>query len=95
MIDWLNNMEILAQGNSMLPTLISGERYNVEIVEKETIKIGDIIVFCVDEFVICHRVVQKICFRNKSVFFVTKGDNCKEVDPFAVTADMIIGRICK
>lgn len=89
----INCMEIIASGDSMLPTLVDGTKYCVEMVDTEDIMLGDVIVFCVDEVAICHRVIRKIVSRNKSVFFKTKGDNCQTADPFAVTTDMIVGRI--
>lgn len=88
-------MKILAQGDSMLPTLQSGIYYEIEPVVSGDIEVNDIIVFCVDEIVICHRVIKIIESKNGTRFFVTKGDNCHNKDAYAVTKEMIIGRICK
>lgn len=84
-------MKILAKGNSMLPTLEDGEIYNLEI--GYNIKIGDIVVYNINSLIICHRVVDIIVTRNKTVFLITKGDNCPEVDPYPITLDKVIGKI--
>lgn len=86
-------MYILAKGNSMLPTLKSGKLYKIDNSLNDTISVGDIIVFNVKDLVICHRVIKVINAKNKEVFFKTQGDNCEKPDPYAVTQDMIIGRI--
>ena len=87
------NMKILASGNSMFPTLLDGIKYDMNPLESEDIKVGDIIVFCSNNQAICHRVVKVIVSRNGTVFYATKGDNCEQKDDFAVTREMIIGKV--
>ena len=86
-------MQILAEGNSMYPTLVAGGKYNVILVKEEDIVVGDIIVFFINNIVICHRIIEIICFKNNKRFYKTQGDNCSEPDSSAVTFDMIIGKI--
>lgn len=86
-------MYILAKGDSMLPTLVDGEYYRIEQIENDVISPKDIIVFNKDGMIICHRVMQVIHTKSGKVFIKTKGDNCPSPDNFAVTIDMIIGKI--
>lgn len=86
-------MYILAKGDSMLPTLVDGEYYRMEPVEIDEIHPKDIIVFNKNGIIICHRVLQVINTRNGKMFIQTKGDNCPIPDNFAVTTDMVIGKI--
>lgn len=86
-------MQILAKGSSMFPTLLDGHLYEAELVNEENIQTGDIIVFYADHRVICHRVIRVYTLRNQRVFFKTQGDHCLKPDPYAVTGDMVIGRI--
>ncbi len=86
-------MQILASGNSMLPTLEDGKTYNIELVDDRTIQQGDIIVYYADGIVICHRVISILISKNNTVFYRTKGDNCTKPDPYAITKDMVIGKI--
>ena len=86
-------MTILAKGNSMLPTLKDGETYNIELLENTTIQIGDIIVYCIDNLIICHRVINILSSKNNHTFYKTKGDNCTDPDPYAINSDMVIGKI--
>ncbi len=86
-------MYIHAKGDSMMPTLVDGEYYQVDPVENSEISPGDIIVFNKNGIAICHRVLQVISTRSGKTFIQTKGDNCPIPDNFVVTTDMIIGRI--
>lgn len=86
-------MHILAKGKSMLPTLKEGENYKLALLENQDVDVGDIIVYCVENLVICHRVINIIRSKNNTVFLKTKGDNCTEPDPYAVTLDMVIGKV--
>ena len=86
-------MNILAKGNSMLPTLKDDEIYNIELIENNTIQIGDIIVYYADSLLICHRVIGIISSKDNHIYYKTKGDNCNKPDPYAITLDMVIGKI--
>lgn len=87
-------MYIKAQGNSMVPTLKNGECYAVELIDNGLdISIGDIIVYCIDQLVVCHRVINIIHMNGGRLFFRTKGDNCAKADGWAVTTEMIVGRV--
>lgn len=86
-------MKILAKGESMLPNMHDGQYYEVEFCNAGNYLKGDVIAFCCREIVICHRVVKIIRSRNGSCFYFTKGDNNEEIDDFAVTEDMILGKI--
>lgn len=86
-------MNILAKGNSMFSTMKEGELYNIDIENNKVLNIGDIIVYVKNEMVICHRIIDIIRTKNNSIFYVTKGDNCTEPDPYAITLDKVIGKI--
>lgn len=86
-------MRILAKGTSMYPTLKEGQIYTLESFNKEKFSIGDIIVYCVDNLTICHRVIKIIHTRSGEVYIKTKGDNCAVADPYAITLDMVVGKI--
>ena len=86
-------MKIMAKGNSMLPTLKEGEVYKLELCTNSDIKEGDIIVYYVGEILVCHRVIKIFHSKSDQVFFKTKGDNCAEADPYAITSNMVIGKI--
>ena len=86
-------MRILAKGSSMVPTLKDGQVYNMKLVHDEDINVGDIIVYCVGDLVVCHRVIKVIRTKNNMSFLKTKGDNCVEADPYGITFDMVIGII--
>ena len=64
-------MNILAKGNSMLPTLKDGEIYNIELIEEDVIQIGDIIVYYVVSLPICHRIIE---------IFIEKYKRCLDKD---------------
>ena len=84
-------MNVLVKGDSMLPTLEDGAFY--KLVLDKNIQKNDIIVYCKDGMIICHRVVDIIYSKSNLVFIKTRGDNCKNPDPYAVTLDMVIGKI--
>ena len=86
-------MKILAKGDSMLPTLKDGEFYEMELLNGESICVGDIIVYCMEGLVICHRVIRVICTKSNMIFIKTKGDNCAKADPYAITMDKVLGKI--
>lgn len=86
-------MELLAQGNSMFPTLKSGLKYEMHIVSEDDISVNDIIAFWADEKIICHRVIKVLRLGNKKIFYKTKGDNCDCYDPFAVPFESVIGKV--
>ena len=86
-------MRILAKGSSMYPTMKDGSLYNIEPIDVQHIQTGDIIAYLVEDMVICHRIIHVISTRNGKMFFKTQGDNCVEPDPYAITEDMLIGKI--
>lgn len=77
----------------MLPTLKDGKVYNMIMTTDSEIVVGDIVVFHLDGMNICHRVIKVIRSRSGEVFLKTKGDNCLEPDPYAITIGMVIGKI--
>lgn len=89
------NMTIITRGDSMLPGIKNGEKWEIEKIEENEIHRGDIVVFYVhqENMIICHRVVDICHMHNGAVFLKTKGDNCRVSDPWAVSPEMVIGRI--
>lgn len=86
-------MQILAKGNSMYPTLMNGEKYEVEPIDQQSVREGDIIVFFAYGEVICHRVIKKITTKSGKIYLKTKGDNCNDADAYAISTDMLIGKV--
>ena len=84
-------MKMIAQGNSMYPTMIEGNEYELSIKSQCEICLGDVIVYKYKDIYICHRIVKIIKSRKGEVFYKTQGDNCLEPDPCAVRSSMIIG----
>ena len=86
-------MKIIASGNSMLPTLIDGRKYKLHKLGKEDIHIGEIVVYKIENVHICNRVIKIVKSAQGSCFYKVKGDNCHKSDPYAVTRNMIIGKV--
>ena len=87
-------MQIIARGISMLPTLTEGNTYQVERVRPEELRVGDIIVYYINDMVICHRIVKMIRSNSQRLFIRTKGDNCEDADAYTVLPEYILGRVC-
>ena len=74
--------EVIVSGDSMLPYFHDGELVNVEpMSEKQSLAIGEVIVFEVNNHLVIHRIVD-IVFANRHVFVKTKGDNNTQDDGF-------------
>lgn len=86
-------MKIRTQGDSMFPTLVDGALYEIEPLYEQTVYIGDIIVYCVDNLTICHRVIDIRRSKSRKLFIKTQGDHNPDPDPYVVTLDMIVGKI--
>lgn len=78
----------------MLPTLTEGSVYETKPVECCKLNIGDIIVYYMDDMIVCHRIVKIIQSKSGKLFFRTKGDNNSNTDPYAVLPDYILGKLC-
>ena len=79
------------EGNSMFPSLKDGWKIEIEPVEAEKIRVGDVIVFKRDALV-CHRVVGR--FRKDNEFFLfEKGDNANNF--CKIQAQKVLGRVIK
>lgn len=83
--------------NSMAPTLNVGDLVVVRGVEPKAIGVGDIIVFNVPEAYaglspspVIHRVVA-VEWSGDTPYFRTKGDNSRDVDPWLVPAENVLG----
>lgn len=87
-------MQVIAKGSSMLPTLTDGSVYLAESVNISELDIGDIIVYYVDEMIVCHRIVKIIHAKSGRVFIRTKGDNNRSADPYTVLPQYILGKLC-
>ncbi len=82
---------IFFSGNSMNPTLKTGDRLKVGPVKFSDVKIGDIVVFG-PKNPTCHRVIGKYRARGQD-YFLEKGDNraCGTVNN--VSFEKILGRV--
>lgn len=86
-------MQVIARGNSMLPTLTEGSVYTAEPVNSFELDVGDIIVYYIDEMIVCHRITKIIRSKSGRLFFRTKGDNNCSADPYTVLPQYILGRL--
>ena len=76
-------------GRSMYPTLRNGMRVEVQPVEYDELKIGDLIVFNNGSGIICHRLLKKT-----NRLCVLKGDTNLFSDP-PVIWSQVIGRVTR
>lgn len=81
---------IAIASNSMTPIYERGDAIIFDKGEKDSIKIGDIIVFKKDDKIISHRVV-KIKENSNKRYFYTKGDANLSNDEGQTTEDEILG----
>jgi len=77
---------------SMEDTLKKGDLIFVEQIETNEIKVGDIIAFFENEFVVTHRVVSVEVAENGDRSFTTKGDNNVSADLVPVLPENIVGK---
>lgn len=77
----------------MLPTLTEGSVYTAEPVNSFELDVGDIIVYYIDEMIVCHRITKIIRSKSGRLFFRTKGDNNCSADPYTVLPQYILGRL--
>lgn len=83
----LSFKKALIQGISMYPTLRTGRKITYVHCTANEIKPGDIILFCIDNKTVCHRVLLKWRAR-EHVYFLEKGDN-----PFFVPGNIHSNRL--
>ena len=67
-------LELETSGISMRPFFDTGSLITVVRIEPENIKIGDIILFKADQYLVTHRVIKKIKESGEN-YFIEKGDN--------------------
>lgn len=79
--------------DSMIPEIYKGDVVVVEkIDDKDTLKIGDVIVYEYNNVYVVHRLVNKMTDRNERYYY-TKGDANEKIDNWIVTEDMIVGKV--
>lgn len=84
--------EIVVFGNSMLPTLKSGERISIYRCDAEEIVIGDIIVYKLRcNHLVVHRVLDIMLVEGMK-FFLTKGDHNLEDDGYFIPFCSVLGK---
>lgn len=80
--------------NSMYPIISRGDVVIVERLlptEIRSLEVGQIIQYRLDNKMIVHRIVDIETKENKSLLFITKGDNNNSIDVEKVTEDKIVG----
>jgi len=80
-------VRFVVKGNSMSPFINSGEKVEIEKVER--IRIGDVVLLKLKDDFLLHRVL--FVFRN---FVITKGDRSPFIDPPSQRKN-VIGRVRK
>ena len=83
-----NAARFLARGDSMHPSIRSGELLEVERVDPDSIRRGDVVLARLSRGLTAHRVVRV----TREGWFVTRGDNAPSDDE-AFPAGAIIGRV--
>jgi len=83
-----------AVGQSMRPTILSGDRIVIDSTKKEELKTGDIIAFQNYGLLVCHRIVN-IREENGKKLFATKGDAYICPDSFEIQAEQIAGKVIR
>lgn len=78
------------RGKSMEPTLKEGDQVQVEPVEAEDIKVGDIVVFECNKVLGCHRILGRFK-KDDKFYFWEKGDNSSSLG--YISQDKVIGRV--
>lgn len=78
-------------GGSMFPFIIWDEYIVVKKIEPRKLKINDVILFDGGYIKVCHRL-KKIFFKNKQIFFQTKGDHNKFFDR-PIKERQILGKV--
>lgn len=87
-VNILGYKSYIIKTNSMEPTISVNDVVITKMVEKEEIKIGDVITFLQDGEVITHRITQIDDNGN----YTTKGDNNNIEDIFKITYENIEGK---
>lgn len=83
------NIWLPVLSGSMQPLFGIGDEVQVQSINPNNIRTGDIIVFADHEKLIVHRVIKKL--KKERVFFLQKGDNAIETG--VVQSKDIIGRV--
>jgi len=83
-----------AVGQSMRPTIVSGDRIVIDSTKKEELKAGDIIAFGNYGLLVCHRIVN-IREENGKKLFATKGDAHDYPDNFEIQTGQIAGKVIR
>ena len=78
------------RGTSMNPTLTSQDLLEITAYQNTKSAVGDVVLFLTsdDDGYTVHRIVRK-----KHEGFLTRGDNCKDIDPGVLTEKDIHGRV--
>jgi hypothetical protein len=78
------------RGTSMNPTLTSQDLLKITTYHNTKPAVGDVVLFLTsdDDSYIVHRIV-----RTKNKGFLTRGDNCEDIDPWVLSEKDIHGRV--
>jgi len=81
-----------AKGKSMFPAIRDGDILNVELVNDQKIRLGDVIFYrASDERMVAHRVIKRI-FKSNKLILITKGDSNTDRGQ-EVNLEDILGRV--
>lgn len=83
-----------ASGQSMRPTIITGDRIVIDQSEQGNFREGDIIAFRKEGMLICHRI-KEVCEKNGEKSYTTMGDSHANPDRFDVRTAEIAGRVVR
>lgn len=78
-------------GFSMWPFLKTGQKLVIKKVSIRDLRIGDIILYGVNNQLICHRLLKKTMDRGKNLLYA-RGDNSTTL-PELVTEEMFLGKV--
>lgn len=81
---------MIVLSDSMSPALRAGDLIICHDKKIDSIKVGDIITYSMDDFYVTHRVAEKISDGGR-IFLKTRGDANNTIDPVTVGAGQLIG----
>lgn len=89
-----NRIRLKILSNSMKPVFKRGDIVYIKSIEINNIKIGDIIAYFHNGYIVVHRVIEIFEYQGENVRFRTKGDNNNASDAYYVSKDDIVGIRC-
>ena len=85
-------VKLKTNGSSMLPTIYSGQIVKARSVKRNSLRVGNIILFHIDNQLYIHRIIYQEYVKDEFMY-LTKGDSCDSLDDWVITNNNIVGII--